>query len=416
MTFNKSILTALATVLFFSSCTVTDLRTGIIIQDNGWLMTGDAPYTLKTVVKGAKEGNYELKLVRDLSLMDEQFGKAPAQVVLEKDACVGPEDSLIVELGNLEPGFYQLRLGNADTTFTWNIGIKPEDVVSAPDSQPDFDSFWEETFSELAQVPLEPEYTKLDEYSNEYRTCYEVRYKSFGGAVSGGIISIPNEDGKYPVSVDYMGYGAPVFYYDPSSAPKRIQFLVSVRDQGIFKEGQERWIDRGLESRETFYYRGAFCDVRRAIEFVLSLDKADAADITVTGESQGGAFATVAAAVSPEVRAASAAVPFLGDYPDYAKIVWWPMHEVFGTKPQSPELMEMLSYFDVKNFAPKVKCPYIMAFGLQDPTCPPHTNFAIYNNIGSSVKQWVCVPTCGHAMWMEPDWPPIRDAFLEFAQ
>ena len=53
-----------------------------------------------------------------------------------------------------------------------------------------------------------------------------------------------------------------------------------------------------------------------------------------------------------------------------------------------------------------------MAFGLQDPTCPPHTNFAIYNNLGTSDKCFWCVPTCGHAMWLEDSWPPVRDAFI----
>jgi cephalosporin-C deacetylase-like acetyl esterase len=75
-------------------------------------------------------------------------------------------------------------------------------------------------------------------------------------------------------------------------------------------------------------------------------------------------------------------------------------------------LYTMLSYFDVKNFAPKVTCPAYMSFGLQDPTCPPHTNFSIYNNLGSSDKHWFCVPTCGHAMWQEPSWSAERDAFL----
>ena len=75
-------------------------------------------------------------------------------------------------------------------------------------------------------------------------------------------------------------------------------------------------------------------------------------------------------------------------------------------------LYTMLSYFDVKNFAPKVTCPAYMSFGLQDPTCPPHTNFSIYNNLGSSDKRWYCVPTCGHAMWQEPSWSAERDRFL----
>jgi cephalosporin-C deacetylase-like acetyl esterase len=43
------------------------------------------------------------------------------------------------------------------------------------------------------------------------------------------------------------------------------------------------------------------------------------------------------------------------------------------------ELMTMLSYFDIKNFADRIECPMLMAFGLQDGTCPPHTNFAAYN-------------------------------------
>ena len=76
------------------------------------------------------------------------------------------------------------------------------------------------------------------------------------------------------------------------------------------------------------------------------------------------------------------------------------------------EIFSMLRYFDVKNFAPRVTCPVYMAFGLQDPTCPPHTNFSIYNNLGSKEKHYFCVPTCGHAMWLEPAWPPVRDAFI----
>ena len=77
------------------------------------------------------------------------------------------------------------------------------------------------------------------------------------------------------------------------------------------------------------------------------------------------------------------------------------------------DLFAMLRYFDVKNFAPQVKCPVYMAIGLQDPTCPPHTNFAIYNNLGSRDKQYLCVPTCGHAMWLEDVWTVEREAYMK---
>ena len=93
------------------------------------------------------------------------------------------------------------------------------------------------------------------------------------------------------------------------------------------------------------------------------------------------------------------------------------MHEVFEQADAEgigrEALFTMLSYFDVKNFAPRIHCPVYMAFGLQDATCPPHTNFSIYNNLGTYARHYFCVPTCGHAMWQEPSWDAQRTSFLE---
>ena len=399
---------ALAGCCLWVACTpMIETPTGTSVPDKGWLFTGQAPYTLTTSVEAAP-GPASFQLVTDLSLM----GETP-EVVLSQDVVVSPDSMLTVALGNLAPGFYEVRLRDS---IRWNIGVRPDAVVSAPDAQPDFDAFWEQTLAELGQVPLEAVWTEIPEYSNEVRTCYEVRYPSWGGGISGGIVSIPLAEGKYPVCIQYMGYGAPVYYFDPNAAADRIEFAVSIRDQGIFKGDQDRWIDRGIGAKETFYYRGAFADAKRAVDFVASLDKADPEHIVSFGESQGGALTCVAAALDPRIKAIAPAVPFLGDYPDYAKIVWWPVHEVFEQADKEgiarEDLLTTLSYFDVKNFAPRIHCPVYMAFGLQDPTCPPHTNFSIYNNLGTQDKRFYCVPTCGHAMWLVPAWSAERDAFL----
>mgnify|MGYP002622849658 FL=1 len=384
-----------------------ETATGRSEPDLGWLFLGQGPYTLQTQVQ-ATPGPAVLALVKDLSLMAE----AP-EIVLEQDITIAPDSTIQVDLGKLEPGFYQVRLRDS---VRFNIGVRPDAVLSPADAQPDFDAFWESVLSELAQVPLEPEYTLIPEYSNEVRSCYEVRYASLGGAVAGGIVSIPVAEGKYPVHIQYMGYGAEPFYFDPSASPDRIDFLVSVRDQGIFKNGQDRWIDRGLEAKENFYYRGAFADVKRAVDFAASMEKANPERLVAYGESQGGAFTFVSAALDSRIKAIAPAVPFLGDYRDYARIVWWPVHEVLDSADAEgldrEELFTMLSYFDVKNFASRISCPVYMAFGLQDPVCPPHTNFSIYNNLKTAEKQFYCVPTCGHAMWLEPSWSAERDRFL----
>ncbi len=388
-----------------------DLPTGQSVPDLGWLFLNKGPYTLDTRVDAAP-GLADFQLVTDLSLM------APEpEIVLSRQVTIAPDSTIHVRLGRLTPGFYQVRLRDS---IRWNIGVRPDAVVSASDAQPDFDAFWTQTLAELDEVPLDPVFTEIPAYSNVQRTCYEVRYQSWNGAVSGGVLSVPVAEGKYPVCIQYMGYGAPVYYFDPSAEPERIDFLVSVRDQGIFKEGQDRWIDRGLADRDSFYYRGAFCDAKRAVDFAVSLDKADPNRIVSFGESQGGALTCVAAALDSRIRAIAPSVPFLGDYPDYGKIVWWPMHEVYEAADAQgldrEALMTMLSYFDVKNFAGRIHCPVYMAFGLQDPTCPPHTNFAIYNNLGTADRRYFCIPTCGHAMWQESSWDKERSSWLTSAQ
>ena len=403
----RTLVLVLGMLLLSACCSRIDPPTGVSDPEIGRLFTGKGPYILCEKVDAAP-GPASFQLVTDLSLMAEE-----PEVVLSKSVTVASDGTVRVKLGRLQPGFYQVRLRDS---IRWNIGVRPDDVVSKPDPQPDFDAFWEQTLAELAQVPLEPEFTEILEFSNEKRRCYEVRYASLDGGVSGGILSVPLAEGKYPVCLQYMGYGAPVFYFDPNADPDRIDFVVSVRDQGIFKEGQDRWIDRGLSSKERFYYRGAFADAKRAVDFVASLDKADPDRIVSFGESQGGALTFVAAALDNRIKAIAPAVPFLGDYPDYAKIVWWPVHEVFDQADAEgiprDKLFQMLSYFDVKNFASRIHCPVYMAFGLQDETCPPHTNFSIYNNLGTYDRRYYCVPTCGHAMWEVRAWDAQRSAFF----
>ena len=394
-------------VLIIAACCRTEnyQPTGTASDGPALLFLEKGPVNLGT--KADTIGTFQLALVTDRSLM------AQAQdTVFTETVTIGPDSLLNASLGNLEPGFYEVRYGGRH----FNIGVRPDQVVSAPDAKEDFDEFWNTTLAELSQIPLDVEWTPMPESSNDKRESFKVSYPSIDEGVAGGIVCIPVAPGKYPVHIQYMGYGADVYPFDPSADTTRIDFLVSVRGQGIFRESEGRWIDRGLASKEEFYYRGAFADVKRAVDFAASLEKADTERLIAYGESQGGAFAVVAAALDSRIRAIAPAVPFMGDFPDYGKIVWWPVHEVLEAADAEGiphgQIYDLLSYFDVKNFAPRVKCPVYMSFGLQDPVCPPHTNFAIYNNFGSEEKHFLCVPSCGHAMWKEEAWPPVRQEFF----
>lgn len=157
-------------------------------------------------------------------------------------------------------------------------------------------------------------------------------------------------------------------------------------------------------------------DAVRAIDFVASRPQTDPRNIVVEGGSQGGALTLVAASLDSRVAAAAPFVPVLSDFPDYFEIVEWPkapvMEEAARRGIDRDSLYRMLSYFDVKNFVEHIRCPVLMGFGLQDDVCPPHTNFAGYNNIRTA-KRWEVFPRSGHHVEREEGWWRARSEFFD---
>lgn len=339
---------------------------------------------------------------------------------------VAAGDSTAVQFEiNVEPGFYRCTVaGDGEVVKEFNIGFEPEGIVSLPDSQPDFDEFWQRTLDELAAVAPKYSMTEEKDKSNKGGKVYRVKMKSLGGVEVQGYLTMPAKASKkhtMPVLVHYMGYGSKPWHAEPYEGMERIEFVLSTRGQGLNEPTNTYgdWAVYGLGNRDSFYYRGAFMDLVRAIDFVCTLPEVDQRYIFAEGGSQGGAFTLVACSLDKRIRAAAPWIPFLSDYPDYFKIVHWPAEVIFKKQQETGisnrDLYKMLSYFDVKNFTRRITCPILMGVGLQDPTCPPHTNFAGYNLI-SSQKQFVIYPECGHDT-RHPDWDDRqRDFFRKITE
>lgn len=321
------------------------------------------------------------------------------------------------------PGFYRCTAwaekdGIRGDELKFSIGYEPEKIVSPADAKPDFDEFWKSTRAELDKVKPDYRLELLKEKSAGARNLYHVSMQSFGNVTVEGYYAAPKKPGKYPVIVGYMGYGSDPWMPGSDGNPDFAEFILSVRGQGIQKKANTYgdWIINGLDSKENYYYRGAFMDLVRAIDFVASRPEVDAEKIVAEGGSQGGAFTLAACALDHRIKAAAPTIPFLSDYPDYFKISPWPASAFIGYLQANQgktwdEVYDILSYFDVKNLAPRIQCPILMAVGLQDNVCPPHTNFAAFNLIPSEKKFYV-FPDQGHSV---PDgWYEIRMAFFKY--
>ena len=59
------------------------------------------------------------------------------------------------------------------------------------------------------------------------------------------------------------------------------------------------------------------------------------------------------------------------------------------------EIYEKLGYIDIQNLAKRMRAELLMFTGLMDTTCPPSTQFAMYNKV-TSKKNVVFYPEYGH--------------------
>jgi pimeloyl-ACP methyl ester carboxylesterase len=120
--------------------------------------------------------------------------------------------------------------------------------------------------------------------------------------------------------------------------------------------------------------------------------------VSLQGISQGGLQALVTAGLHPKVSAAIAGVPagcgLTG--PQAGRSPGWPAW-CWKTQGKDPaKVIEAGHYYDVVNFASRIKCPVLVGVGLVDETCPPAGIFAALNQI-KGPKEMVVLPHGDHS-------------------
>lgn len=345
----------------------------------------------------------------------------------------GFRDIPITTEEDLAPGFYKasLRVNNKYAHTLFVFGISPTKIVSEPDKQPDFDTFWETAKTQLASVELNAELTELPAFSSDARKVYLVEMQSIPDGLEGNPVTIrgyfcePQDGRAHPVIMHFQGYddqnpsgklwvpyGGSSSQYSDFYLSHRGQYInnrkASQRSDGVdrdFSNIYGDWFAFNFGVKDGYYYRGAYIDCVQAIRFMATRPSSDMNNVFAEGMSQGGALTYAAAALSDyPLRAIAPGVAFMGDFPDYFSIVTWPGNTAKASKGSmtDEEMYAFLSYFDTKNLATRISCPVIANLGLQDGTCPPHTNMAPYNNLLSTDKEMHYYPEMGHAI--PADW------------
>jgi cephalosporin-C deacetylase len=264
--------------------------------------------------------------------------------------------------------------------------------------EPDFETFWAETLRE-AGGPLNADVQPVD-YPVPEVQVYDVRYDGFQGARIGGWYLLPQDissESPLPIMVFYHGYSgsrSEVYRYLPWTLQGYAVFAIDVRgqsgtstDPGAYSSGHVRgWMSQGILDEREYYYRGAYVDCVRALDFVSARAEVDALRVGITGGSQGGGLTLAVAGLDRRPALAMADVPFLCHFERPLEISdAYPYREIadfIRRYPGSDErVFRTLSYFDGMNLAADIACPTLVTVGLEDMVCPPSTVFAAYNQI-----------------------------------
>ena len=317
----------------------------------------------------------------------------------------------IIDKGKLAPGFYVLyvdfksRLLNVSKSY--NFGVNPEKIVSPTNRSTDFENFWMRAKKELAAVDPQFKLIHSDSLSTNKRDVFIVEMRSLDNVLIRGFYARPKASGKFPAILHVQGFGSNAKMNWGYPEDDMAVFVLNIRGHGNSRDeinpGFPGFLEYNLKDKERYIYRGAYMDCIRAVDFLCSRPEVDSRYLVVEGGSQGGALSIATASLdNKRISLCIPAVPFLSDFPDYFKIANWPgneftayekNHKDFGWK----GIYENLSYFDIKNLAPWIKCPVLMSVGLKDVTCPTHINFAAYNQI-TSPKSYHVFPFSGHAL------------------
>ncbi|MCD8171987.1 MAG: acetylxylan esterase [Alistipes sp.] len=316
-----------------------------------------------------------------------------------------------------KPGFLRCRVW---TTYDGNeyegmatAGVDSQDIEPTVKDPADFDEFWGRAKAQLAEVPVAPIATLLPDQCTATVDVYQVSLLLPYNARVYGILTKPKAEGKYPVMLQVPGAGIRPYYGDLNTAEQGF-IVLQMGIHGIpanlpthvyadlSRGALSNYMRIKIEDKDNYYFKRVCLGCIRGIDYLTSLPEFDGENVIVRGGSQGGALSIVTAGLDDRITALAANYPALSDMAGhhYNRAGGWPHMFRDENDDPSPAMLETLAYYDVVNFARRVRAPGIYVFGYNDMTCPPTSVCAALNMIPAP-KEIVVAEELGH--WQYPE-------------
>jgi len=279
----------------------------------------------------------------------------------------------------------------------------------------DFDEYWDRALAEMRSIDPKPEFIP-HKSASACAEFFDLYFYGTKGAKIHAIFGRPkNLSGKVPAVLKFHGLSSFCGEWHSMLTYISQGFCVASMDcrgQGGKSEDAGGYVNsystpftRGLDGDpDDLLCRDIFLDTAMLARIIMGLDYVDETRVGAMGGSQGGGLTVACAALVPEIKLAAPVYPYLSDYKrvwdmDLDKGAYEGLRYYFRnsdpTHEKEQEIFTKLGYIDIQNLAPRIKAKVMMSTGLLDTTCPPSTQFAMYNKI-TSEKSVVIYPDYGH--------------------
>jgi cephalosporin-C deacetylase len=262
----------------------------------------------------------------------------------------------------------------------------------------DLAAFWDSTLADARSSASGPSFEQVRPGLRLVDT-YDVTFSGFAGDPVKGWLHVPAGASDVPIVVRYQGYGGGrglAHNVEPFVLAGFAALVMDTRGQGSdwgpgdtpdphgTGPSYPGFVTRGIESRDTYYYRRLYTDAVLAVDAAKAAPGVDATRIVAAGGSQGGALAIAATSLNPSVGGMLCDVPFLQDVPRGASVaglgVYAEVNSYLNAHPdREQQTWETLAYVDGTLLAPRITVPSLFSVALMDVICPPSTVFAAYN-------------------------------------
>jgi cephalosporin-C deacetylase len=283
-------------------------------------------------------------------------------------------------------------------------------IAPARQAPTDFDGFWRDQIASLRAIPASAELIKV-ESGDDGVDLWKITMNHINGSHIHGYLARPKGNAPCPAQLVFPGAGVRGIKPNwPVSLARSGWMALVLLAHDLPVDEQKKYYDdiaegnlkdyehRGAEDREKSYFRGMYLSSYRGADYLAGRPDWDGKTLAVSGNSQGGMQALITAALNPAVTKAVAGVPAGCDYAgeQVGRAPGWPDWVGKSTGKERQARLVASGYYDVVNFAARVKVPTLVSVGLADTVAPPAGVIAMYNNLGGKKNRLVIMPTAEH--------------------